>query len=104
MRMAIRQRFLEPIFDQCGFARALNDAILERGLSYRSAALEIGASHSTLHRIASGKFPPDVETYLRISLWLETRHDPILIGSETWRAGSLAENAAYSDTVTIPVG
>lgn len=93
--MAIRQRFLEPIFDQAGFARVLNDAILERGLSYRSASLEIGASHSTLHRIASGKFPPDVETYLRISLWLEARHDPVLIGSETWRASTPAKDAEY---------
>ena len=83
--MAIHQRFLEPIFDQAKFGRDLSDMIAERGLSYRTASLELGVSHSTLHRVATGKFPPDVETYLRITLWMSERYHQALTGLFPWR-------------------
>jgi transcriptional regulator with XRE-family HTH domain len=42
-----------------------------KGLTIRDAAAQIGVSRNALHRVTQGK-TPEVETYLRITKWMET--------------------------------
>lgn len=62
----------EPLFDVAAYARTVRIALAERNQSFREAAPEIGISHATLHRIAKGNGPPDVESYFRVNRWLES--------------------------------
>jgi DNA-binding phage protein len=59
-----------PLFDQQGYALKLRIAMATANISYRDLAPAIGVSHATLHRTATARGLPDVETYLRINKWL----------------------------------
>lgn len=50
---------------------ALARALARLELSYRAAELEIGVSAPTLCRIVHG-YRPDVDSYLKVKLWLGT--------------------------------
>lgn len=65
-----------PLFDLQAFALAIRLKLAKDDQSYREAAPAAGVSRSTLCRTARARGLPDVESYLRIKRWLESRpHD-----------------------------
>jgi transcriptional regulator with XRE-family HTH domain len=73
MRTTARTRQTERHFDHVEYGKMFSSYLTKSSLTYRSAAPLLGVSHSTLQRIATGKSPPDVETYLRINQWISTK-------------------------------
>ncbi|MDE2104481.1 MAG: helix-turn-helix transcriptional regulator [Patescibacteria group bacterium] len=59
-----------PIFNAAKFGERLRVALARRNISVRDAAKEIGISHATVSRTSAGKIP-NIENYLRITVWLE---------------------------------
>ncbi len=57
------------LFNARKFGRTVRGELAAKGLSVRRAAREIGISSATVSRVARGR-PPDVESYLRLRLWL----------------------------------
>jgi hypothetical protein len=73
------------LFDLPTFAAAVRGKLERDGLSYREAAPYVPTSSSTLHRVATGKGEPDVETFLRIQRWLGQAEQPAALSD--WRGG-----------------
>ncbi len=63
----------------------LDEKVRERGLSYRTAAAEIGVAHSTIMRVLKGG-PADVPTLLKICKWLKVEPASILNSEENANA------------------
>lgn len=66
----------ERLFNLVDYARGVRMAMAADDLSYRDAAVRIGMSPATLNRIAKARNEPDVENYLRIERWLNSRPTP----------------------------
>jgi len=69
------------MFDPSLFGSVLRARLIRLGLTYRTAAKEIGTSCATLNRVARGH-EPDVENYLRIAHWLtDDGLDPVWLSN-----------------------
>ena len=73
----------------------LDQKIRERGLSLRTAATEIGVSHTTVVRVLKGE-PADVPTLTKICTWLNVSPAMVLEG-EAYDATSVF--TAISETI-----
>jgi transcriptional regulator with XRE-family HTH domain len=71
----------------------LDAKVRERGLSYRTAAAEIGVSHSTVMRVLKGG-PADVPTLLKICKWLNVEPAMILNSEENASAQAVFSSIA----------
>jgi len=60
-----------PLFKPDEFGLKVAERMAAKGLTIRDAAAQIGVSRNALHRVTQGK-TPEVETYLRITKWMET--------------------------------
>jgi hypothetical protein len=67
---------MKPLFDPAQFGRKLSVAIHLMELDLRTAAKQIGTSHSTVCRVCNGGVP-DVENYLRIQKWMTDRTETL---------------------------
>jgi len=70
-------------------AEALSEELKRRNLSLRSAAQEIGVSHTTLSRLVSGTTRPDFDTCARIAGFLRLRVSRVLELAGYAEAGDL---------------
>ena len=61
---------MQSLFDPTKFGRRVAKAIDKSGLSLRRAATSMSVDQATLCRTAHGG-APSVETYLRITRWLD---------------------------------
>ena len=59
-------------------AEALSEELKRRNLSRRSAAEEMGISHTTLSRLMNGKSRPAVSTCAKIAVFLRLRVSRVL--------------------------
>ncbi len=71
----------------------LDAKVRERGLSYRTAAAEIGVAHSTIMRVLKGG-PADVPTLLKICKWLRVEPAMILNSEENSNAQAVIATIA----------
>lgn len=58
-------------FDRQHFSAAIQYRLLERNISGREAAKEIGISPSTISRLMSGELLPDIESFALVMKWLD---------------------------------
>ena len=68
---------MQSLFDPTKFGRRVAKAIDKSGLSLRRAAAIMDVDPATLCRTANGGVP-SVETYLRITRWLEQQERAIV--------------------------
>lgn len=61
--------------------RVLEDRVTSDGISWRTAAGQIGVSPSLLSRLRNG-MRPDLDAYLRIVRWLRLSADDFLVGED----------------------
>lgn len=60
-----------PIFDGAEFGLRVRLAMARANLSYRELAALVGVDQTSIHRVGKHGKTPCVETYLRLSRWLE---------------------------------
>jgi len=69
---------MEPRVNIDGLYAAMNAARIERGLSWRQVAGEIGVSPSTLTRMGQGK-RPDVDSFAAMIRWVNLPAERFMI-------------------------